>query len=102
MRSKGKPVLENSDQVQDEEKLIPDSTNRLPGKIGLDSSKTEPESGKTESGSGKAELESGKTESEQGCEIRLQEEAKPTSGERFKEESVTKKDKVEKEGVTSR
>jgi hypothetical protein len=95
MRSKGKPVLENSDQVQDEEKLIPDSTNRLPGKIGLDSSKTE-------SGSGKAELESGKTESEQGCEIRLQEEAKPTSGERFKEESVTKKDKVEKEGVTSR
>jgi hypothetical protein len=47
LRSKGKPVLENSDRLQDEEKLILDNTNWLPGKTGLDSSKTEPESGKT-------------------------------------------------------
>jgi hypothetical protein len=39
-----------------------------------------------------------KTKPEQGCEIELWEEAKPTSVERFKEESVTKKDKVEKDG----
>jgi hypothetical protein len=98
LRSKGKPVLENSDRLQDEEKPIPDNTNRLPGKTGLDLGKTEPESGKTEPGSGKAELKSGKIEPEQGCEIGLREEAKPTSGERFKEESVMKKDKVEKDG----
>jgi ribonuclease HI len=30
LRSKGKPVLENSDRLQDEEKLIPDNTDRLP------------------------------------------------------------------------
>jgi 6-pyruvoyl-tetrahydropterin synthase len=42
--------------------------------------------GKTELGLGKAELESGKTEPELGCEIGLQEEAKPTLVERFKEE----------------
>jgi hypothetical protein len=34
----------------------------------------------------------------QGCEIGLREEAKPTSGERFKEEPVMKKDEVEKDG----
>jgi hypothetical protein len=74
------------------------------GKIGLDSGKTEPESGRIEPSSGrielglgKAEPESGKIEPEQGCEIGLQEEAKPTSVERFKEVSVTK-DKVEKDG----
>jgi hypothetical protein len=43
LRSKGNPVLENSDRLQDEEKPIPDNTNRLPGKIGPDSGKTEPE-----------------------------------------------------------
>jgi hypothetical protein len=32
LRSKGKAVLENSDRLQDEEKPISDSTNRLPGK----------------------------------------------------------------------
>jgi hypothetical protein len=98
LRSKGKLVLENSDRLQDEEKLIPGNTNRLPGKTGPDSGKTEPESGKTESGSGKAELESGKTEPEQDCEIRLREEAKSTLGERFKEELVMKHDEVEKDG----
>jgi hypothetical protein len=55
LRSKGKSMLENSDRLQDEEKPIPDSMNRLPGKTG-------PESGKTESGSGKAEPESRKIE----------------------------------------
>jgi hypothetical protein len=98
LRSKGKPVLENSNRLQDEEKSIPDKTNRLPGKIGADSGKTEPESGKIELGSGKAEPKLGKTELEQGCEIELREEANPTSVERFKEESVTKKDEVEKDG----
>jgi hypothetical protein len=61
LRSKRKPVLENSDRLQDEEKLIPDNTNRLPGKTGPDSGKTKPELGKTEPGSGKAQPESGKT-----------------------------------------
>jgi hypothetical protein len=84
LRRKGKPVLENSDRIQDEEKLIPDNTNWLLGK--------------TKPGSGKAKPKSGKTESGRGCEIGLREEAKPTSVERFKEESVTKKDKVEKDG----
>jgi hypothetical protein len=54
--------------------------------------------GKAEPGSGKVEPESGKIESERGCEIGLCEEAKPTSVERFKEESVTKKDEVENDG----
>jgi hypothetical protein len=98
LRSKGKPVLENSDRLQDEEKLIPDNTNRLSGKTGPDSGKTKPELGKTGPGSGKAEPESGKTEPERGCEIGLREEAKPTWVKRFKEESVTKKDEVEKDG----
>jgi hypothetical protein len=40
--------------------MIPDNTNRLPGKTGPDSSKIEPESGKIEPGSGKAEPESEK------------------------------------------
>jgi hypothetical protein len=92
LRSKEKLVLDNSDQQQDEEKPIPDNTNRLPGK-------TEPESGKTEPGLGKAEPELGKIEPDQGCEIELREEAKPTSVERFKEESVTKMDEVEKDGL---
>jgi hypothetical protein len=55
LRSKGKPMLENLDWLQDEEKPIPENTNRLPRKIGSDSGKTKPESCKTEPGSGKAE-----------------------------------------------
>jgi hypothetical protein len=77
LRSKGKPVLENSDRLQDEEKPMLDNTNRLPRKTGLNSGKTEPE---------------------QGSEIRLREEAKPISVERFKEESVLKKYEVDKDG----
>jgi hypothetical protein len=91
-------VLENLDRLQDEEKPIPDNMNWLLGKTGSDLGKIEPKSGKTEPGLGKVEPELGKTEPEQGCEIRLREEAKPTSVERFKEESVTKKDEVEKGG----
>jgi hypothetical protein len=98
LRSKGKPVLENSDWLQDEEKPIPDNTNQLPRKTGPDLGKTELESGKTEPGSRKAEPESGKIKPEQCCEIGLWEEAKPTLVERFKEESVTKKDGMEKDG----
>jgi hypothetical protein len=91
-------VLENSDQLQDEKKPILDNTNRLPGKTGPDSCKIEPESGKTELSLAKAEPESGKTKPERGCEIGLREEAKPTLVERFKEESIMKKDEVEKDG----
>jgi hypothetical protein len=57
LKSKGKPMLQNSDRQQHEENLIPDNTNQLPGKIGTNS-------GKIELGSGKAEPESGKTEPE--------------------------------------
>jgi hypothetical protein len=46
-------------------------------------------------GSGKAELKSGKTELKYGCEIGLQEVAKPTL---VKEVSVMKKGEVEKDG----
>jgi hypothetical protein len=60
LRSKEKPVLENSDRLQDEEKLILDNTNWLPGKIGPDSGKKEPESGKIEPGLCKADQELGK------------------------------------------
>jgi hypothetical protein len=48
LRSKGKPMLENSDPLQDKEKPILDNKNRLPGKTGPDSGKTEPKSGKIE------------------------------------------------------
>jgi hypothetical protein len=96
--SKGNPVLKNSDRLQDEEKLMPDKMNRLPGKSGPNSGKTEPKSGKTEPGSGKAQPELEKIEPKQGCEIGLREEANPTTVERFKEESVMKKDDVEKDG----
>jgi hypothetical protein len=44
LRSKGKLMLENLDRLQDEEKMIPNNTNRLPGKTVPDSGKTEPES----------------------------------------------------------
>jgi hypothetical protein len=98
LRSKGKPVLEISDRLQDEEKPMLDITNRLPRKTGLNSGKTEPELGKTEPGLGKAQPKSRKAEPEQGSEIRLREEAKPISVERFKEESVLKKYEVDKDG----
>jgi hypothetical protein len=99
LRSKGNPVLENSDRLQDEEKFIADNTNRLPGETGPDSGKTKPESGKTELGLSKADLKSEKMELKQGYKIVLWEEAKPTLVEGFKEESVLKKDEVEKDGT---
>jgi hypothetical protein len=47
---------------------------------------------------GNTELSSGKVELGSGCEVRLWEEVKPTSVERFKEESVMKQDEVGKDG----
>jgi hypothetical protein len=45
-RSKGKPILEDSDRLQDKEKPIPDNAKRLPGNTDWLSGKTEPESGR--------------------------------------------------------
>jgi hypothetical protein len=68
LRSKGKPVLENSDQLQDKGKLIPDDAHRLSenSELKLD-------------GIGE-----------------LQDRAKPTSGKKDNEESITKKNGFEK------
>jgi ribonuclease HI len=87
LRSKGKSILEDSDRLQDKERSIPGNINQLPGNIDQLSRKAHLG---TEPGSGKAELGP-------DCEIGLREEVKPTSVERFKEESVTKKDEVEKD-----
>jgi hypothetical protein len=53
LRSKGKPILDDSDQLWDKEKPIPDNVKRLPRK-------TEPELGRTESKLGKTESSSNK------------------------------------------
>jgi hypothetical protein len=98
LRSNGKLVLENLDRLQDEEKPISDNTNRLPGKIGPDLGKQSQNQVKQSLVRVKYGQNREKTEPEQGCEIGVREEAKPTSVERFKEESVTKKDEVEKGG----
>jgi ribonuclease HI len=82
-RSKGKLMMENLDQLQVEGNPILDNTNRLPGKTGPESGKIEPISGKIELGS--------------GGKIRLREEAKSTLVKKFQEESVTKKNEVEKD-----
>jgi hypothetical protein len=76
-------MTENSDQLQVEGKPIPDNTNQLPGETGPESRKTEPILGKIEP--------------EPGGKIGLREEAKPTLVKKFREESVTKQDKVEKD-----
>jgi hypothetical protein len=118
LRSKGKPILEDSDRLWDKEKSILDNakwllgnTDRLPGK-------TEPESGRTESEPGKTKPSSGKekpvlsnvnqlpgnedqlsrkadpgTESGLSYGCRLWEELEPISGKENNEESVTKKSK---------
>jgi hypothetical protein len=54
-RSKGKLMLEDSDQLQGKEKLILGNTKRLLGNTDRLSGKTEPESGRTESEPGKTE-----------------------------------------------
>jgi hypothetical protein len=68
LRSKGKPMLENSDWLQDRGKLIPDKAHRL-------SKNSKPKSGNTGESQGKA---------------------KPTLGKEANEESVTKQNVFEK------
>jgi hypothetical protein len=60
LRSKEKSILEDSDQLQDKEKLIPDNTKRLPSNMDHLPGKTEPESGRTELEPGKTEPSSSK------------------------------------------
>jgi hypothetical protein len=49
LRSKEKPILEDSDRLWDKEKPILDNVKQLPGNTDRLSGKTEPESGKIES-----------------------------------------------------
>jgi hypothetical protein len=53
LRSKGKPILEDSDRLWGKEKLILGNMKRLPGNTDQLSEKTEPESRRTESKLGK-------------------------------------------------
>jgi hypothetical protein len=116
-------MLQNSDRVQDNGRPITGNTNRLLGKIGQESGRIEMELGKTEPSSdkerpvlananqlpgnidwlsGKVDLGtepgSGEVELGPGCEDGLREEVRPTLVERFKEESITKKNEVGKVG----
>jgi hypothetical protein len=81
LRSKGKPILEDSGLLRDNEKTVlgnanqlPDNEDRLPRKADLE---TEPSLGKEVPGPS------------YGC--RLQEASEPISGEENNEKSVTKK-----------
>jgi hypothetical protein len=47
LRSKGKPILEDSNRLRDKEKPILGNTKRLPGNTDRLSEKIEPESGRT-------------------------------------------------------
>jgi hypothetical protein len=58
LRSKGKPILEDSDRLRDKEKSILCNTKRLPGNTDLLLGKTEPESGRAESELRETELSS--------------------------------------------
>jgi hypothetical protein len=60
LRSKGNPILEDSDWLRDKEKPMLGNAKRLPGNTNRLSGKTEPELGRTESELGKTELSSGK------------------------------------------
>jgi hypothetical protein len=60
LRSKGKPILEDSDRLRDKEKLIPGNAKRLPGNTDQLSGKIESELERTESEPGKIEPSSGK------------------------------------------
>jgi hypothetical protein len=60
LRSKGKPILEDSDRLRGKEKLISGNAKRLSGNTDRLFGKIEPESGRTESEPGKMELSSGK------------------------------------------
>jgi hypothetical protein len=60
LRSKGKLILEDSDQLQGKEKPIPGNAKRLLGNTDRLSGKIEPESGRTESELGETESSLGK------------------------------------------
>jgi ribonuclease HI len=60
LRRKGKPILEDSDQLQDKEKPILGNAKQLPGNMDQLLGKTELKLGRTESKPGKTELSSGK------------------------------------------
>jgi hypothetical protein len=60
LRSKGKPILEDSDRLWDKEKPILGNAKRLPGNTDRFSGKTELESGRTGSGPEETEPSSGK------------------------------------------
>jgi curli biogenesis system outer membrane secretion channel CsgG len=60
LRSKGKPILEDSDRLRDKEKLISGNAKRLPGNNYWLLGKIELESGRTESGLGETESSSSK------------------------------------------
>jgi hypothetical protein len=59
LRSKGKLILQDSDQLRGKEKPIPGNAKQLPGKMDRLSGKIEPESGRPESEPGKIELSLG-------------------------------------------
>jgi hypothetical protein len=60
LRSKGKPILQDSDRLRDKEKPIPGNEKQLPGNMDRLLGKTESESGRTESELGKMGLSSSK------------------------------------------
>jgi hypothetical protein len=60
LRSKGKPILEDSNRLRDKEKPIPGNAKWLPGNTDRLSGKTESETGRTESEPGKTEPSLGK------------------------------------------
>jgi hypothetical protein len=60
LRSKGKPILEDSNWLWGQEKSIPGNAKRLSRNTDRLSGKTEPESGRTESEPGKIEPSLGK------------------------------------------
>jgi hypothetical protein len=88
LRSKGKSILEDSDQLQDKEKLVLGNADQLPSNKDRLSGKADP---KIEPSSGKEE-----PRPRYGCGLR--EESEPISGEENNEESVTKKSRSENVG----
>jgi hypothetical protein len=71
LRSKGKLILEDSNQVRDKEKSIPGNVKRLSGNADHLSEKIEPKTGSTESEPGKRESSSGKEKPVLGNAIQL-------------------------------
>jgi hypothetical protein len=80
LRSKGKVILEDSDQLRDKEKSILSNAKRLPGNTDQLSGKIEPESGRTESEPGKTEVSSGKEKPVLGNANQLPGNVDPLSG----------------------